>query len=136
MDIIINGSISLRFAPDNLKDNMTTQELMDSKIYGYIEEQFKDGDCVIDSFEWNVKGEGDYNEILDQYKIENKDYFSDYFYDYISEHYMNDYIDKEYIFKRTIFEEGSDLDYFTLQFELTLCITLEQLCEKYLSQKG
>lgn len=136
MDITISGYISIRFAPD-LKDNMSTKELNDAHILGYIEDAFKTSGCVNDSFHDNVKDCEDYDEIISKYHINDysEDDFEEWFDEFVSEDYINKYFDKEYIFKTTHFEEISDLDLLEIRFDVDLCMTLEQLCEEYLKYK-
>ena len=130
MDITISGDISIRFAPE-LKENMSTQELVDAHVFGYIEEAFKNGDCVADSFNYNVKDIDDYREILDSFDIIDEEDFEGFFVEYIADYFINEYFDKEYIFKRTEFDEIDDIDALEIRFDVDLCITLEQLCQKY-----
>ena len=136
MDITISGYISIKFAPD-LKDNMSTKELNDAHVLGYIEDAFKTSGCVDDSFQDNVKDCEDYDEIMSKYHINDysEDDFEEWFDEFVSEDYINKYFDKEYIFKTTHFEEISDLDSLEIRFDVDLCMTLEQLCEEYLKYK-
>lgn len=144
MDITISGSYFVLYEPNVLDENgnplehMTTKELEDRQILRYIEDMFDEGDCISDSFEWNVKVLREYSDILHQYGIEeDDDAFEDFFVSYISEDYFREYYDKEYIFKKTIIDTTYSLsnrgkDGFNVSFDVDLCITLEQLCEKYL----
>ena len=129
MDIEISGGFTIKFSP-NLRDNMSTQDLINEQVFGYIEEQFNIGDCVYDSFNYNIKDIVDYKEILSEYQINTHD-FEDFFIEYVSENFINDYCDKEYIFKRSDFEENYYIDTYNIHFNVTLCITLEDLCQKY-----
>ena len=129
MDIEISGGFTIKFSP-NLRDNMSTQDLINERVFGYIEEQFNIGDCVYDSFNYNIKDISDYKEILSEYQIDTHD-FEDFYIEYVSENFINDYCDKEYIFKRSDFEENYYLDTYNIYFNVTLCITLEDLCQKY-----
>lgn len=128
MNITINGIISLRFAPE-LKDNMSTKELMDSKIFGYIEKEFKDGDCIYDSFNY-IQDSQEYKNII-IYLDYGEDDFKDWFIDSISQNYISSNEDKEYLFKSIQFEELSDRDALEIRFEADLWWTFEELYEEY-----
>ena len=132
MNITINGVISLRFAPE-LKDNMSTKELIDSKIFGYIEKEFKDGDCVYDSFNY-IQDSQEYKNII-TYLDYREDDFKDWCIDTISQNYISSNEDKEYLFKSIQFEELSDRDALEIRFEVDLWWTFEELYEDYQKYK-
>lgn len=132
MNITINGVISLRFAPE-LKDNMSTKELIDSKIFGYIEKEFKDGDCVYDSFNY-IQDSQEYKNIITYLDYGEND-FKDWFIDNISQNYISSNEDKEYLFKSIHFEELSDRDALEIRFEADLWWTFEELYEDYQKYK-
>ena len=132
MDIEISGTFYIKFSPD-LHDDMTRDELIEAKVYDYIVDKIEEGDCVVDSWNYGyIRDTEDYYNILNDLEIDfdSGDDIESFLCEYMEYNYFKEFQSNP--FKHCHFEESYDLNSFSITFYVTLQVTVEDICRKYL----
>lgn len=131
---IIDGNVHMYHTIENIHDDMTTEELIETHVLDDIKLAFKETQCIEDSMDWNFYGNSDFRDILRCYidiqdkkaVKEFKQKFEDKWINYIRNRYIDDY-------EGNVFQSPSlyKVQGKSLKFRVTLHLTAEHMIEEF-----